>query len=79
MEHLPWKKILLCILIITIIIGISACQSKLGKGIGNFFDTLSQMPDHVGDIFTKIMGGLSDIGAALAEQVNRIIGNMTNR
>jgi hypothetical protein len=78
-RNFPWKKILLFILIMMIIFGSSACQSKLAKNIENTLKAFSQVPDHLGNIFIKIMGGLSDIGQALADQVGRIISNLTGR
>ena len=79
MGYLSWQKIILSILILAILIGISGCQSKLARDVEETLDAFSQLPDRVGNIFSEIMGGLSDIGAALADQVSKIIGNMTGR
>ncbi len=79
MRNLPWQKIILSILLLTILIGIPGCQSGLAKGVENSFKTLSQVPDRVGNVISNIMGSLSDIGGALADQISRIIGNMTGR
>ena len=78
-RYLPWQKIILSIFILAILIGASGCQSKLAKDVENTLDSFSQIPDHVGNIFSKVLGSLSDIGGALADQVNKIIGNMTGR
>ena len=79
MRYLSWRKIILSILVLAMLIGASGCQSKLIKGVENTFDAFTQIPDHVGNIFSKIMESLSDIGGALADQFNRMIGNMTGR
>ena len=79
MRYLPWQKIILSILILAILIGASGCQSKLARDVEKTLDSFSHVPDHVGNIFSKILGGLSDIGGALADQVSKIIGNMTGR
>jgi hypothetical protein len=79
MRNLPWQKIILSVLLLTILIGIPGCQSSLAKGVEHTFNTLSHLPDHVGNVIANIMGGLSDIGGALADQISRIIGNMTGR
>jgi hypothetical protein len=79
MKNLPCKKIILFILVVTILVAASGCQSKLGKDVERSIHEFSHAPDRLGNIFTKIMGGLSDIGAALADSVSRMIGNMTGR
>jgi len=79
MRSLPWRKIILTILILAILIGSSGCTSKVAKDLKNSFDTLSQVPDHLGQAISNILSGVGDIGGALADQVSKIIGNMTGR
>ena len=79
MPCLPWRKIILFILIITILIGSSGCQSRAGKALDNTLDAFSQVPHRLVQVFTNLMGGLSDIGGALAEQVKNIVQGMTKR
>jgi len=79
MRSLPWRKIILTILILAILIVSSGCQSKVAKDLKNSFDTLSQVPDHLGKAISNIFSGLGDIGGALADQISNIIGNMTGR
>jgi phage-related protein len=78
-RYLPWQKIILSIFILAMLIGASGCQSNLAKAVENTLDSFSQIPDHVGNIFSDVLGSLSDIGGALADQVSKIIGNMTGR
>jgi hypothetical protein len=79
MRNLPWQKIILSFLILTIIIGSSGCQSRLGKSLDNTIDAFAKVPDQILMALANLMGGLSDIGGALADQISNIIRNMTGR
>jgi hypothetical protein len=79
MRNKPWQIIILSILILTILIGSSGCTSNVVKSLENGFDTLAHVPDHIGNIISGILGGLGDIGGALADQISNIVGGMTGR
>ena len=79
MRNLPWQKIILLILILTIAIGLTGCQSKLAKSIGNSFEKLSQVPDHLVQGISNLLSGIGDVGGALADSIKNVIGNMTGR
>ena len=77
MRNKPWQIIILSILILAILIGLSGCTSKVVKNLENGFDTLTHVPDHIGNIVSGLLSGLSDIGGALADQISNIVGGMT--
>ena len=79
MRNLPWQKIILFILILSILIVSSGCQSKLAKNLENSFDAFSHAPDKLVGVFTDLLGGLSDIGGALIQQIKNIVGGMRGR
>lgn len=77
MQTLPWQKIILLILALTIVIGLSGCQSKLAKGVENSFEALKQVPDRLVQGISNVLGGIGDVGGALADSIKNVIGNMT--
>ena len=79
MRELPWKRIILFLLLLVILIGITGCQSTLAKDLDNFIHSFTHAPDHVARVVTNLMGGLSNIGDALADQVKNIVQGMTGR
>jgi hypothetical protein len=79
MRNLPLQKIILSILILVILIGISGCQSNPVKGMDNIIRSLAHVPDQLGRIVTDLIGGLRDIGGAMADQVKNIVQGMTGR
>jgi hypothetical protein len=79
MRKLPWQKIIFFILILAILVGISGCQSNLAKDLDNLINSFAHAPDHLVRIVTNLMGGLSNIGGALADQVKNIVQGMTGR
>jgi hypothetical protein len=79
LRNLPWQKIILFILILTITIGLSGCQSEVVKDLKNTIHAFSQVPHQLDKAFTSILGSLNDIGGALAKQISNIVGRMTGR
>jgi hypothetical protein len=79
MRTLPWQKIIFFLLILVILFGISGCQSNIAKDLDNFFHSFAHAPDHLARVVTNLMGGLSNIGDALADQVKNIVQGMTGR
>jgi len=79
MRELHWKRIILIFLILVILIGITGCQSNLAKDLDNFIHSFAHAPDHLARIVTSLMGDLSNIGDALADQVKNIVQGMTGR
>jgi hypothetical protein len=77
MRKLPWQKIILTILVLTILIGASGCQSKIVKDLGNSMHAFTQVGGNLERVVTNLMSGLSNIGGALADQVNNIVQGMT--
>ena len=79
MRNLPWQKIIIFILFLTILVGITGCQSNIAKDLDNFIHSFAHAPDHLARIVTNLMGGLNNIGDALADQVKNIVQGMTGR
>jgi hypothetical protein len=79
MQNFPWQKIILSILILAIMIGVSGCQSKPFKGTEDFINSFARAPDILGRIVTDLLGGLRNIGGALADQISNIVGGMIER
>ena len=81
MHNLSWKKIILSILILTILIGSSGCQSDspVAKDIKNTIDAFAQIPDKIGRGITNLISGIGDIGGALTESIRNIVGGMTGK
>lgn len=81
MRSLPWQKIILSILFLTILIGLTGCQSdsKLVQDLKNTIDAFAQIPAHLAKAVVNLMGSIGDIGGALGEQIKNIIQGMTGR
>jgi hypothetical protein len=77
MRRLPWRKIILSLLLLTIIIGLYGCQ--LGKNLDNTVREFSTIPDRIAQGFTNLMGSVSGIGSALADSIGNIVNGMTGR
>jgi hypothetical protein len=77
MRKSPWLKIILTLLVLTILIGISGCQSKIVNDFGNSMHGFTHVGRDLGRVVTDLMSGLSNIGGALADQVNNIFRGMS--
>jgi hypothetical protein len=74
---LSWRKIILCLLILSFLIGISGCQA--GKIVDKTADSIRAIPDRIGQAIVSIVDGIKNIGDALADQVSNIVKGMTDR
>lgn len=77
MHKSTWRFILLCLLLLTVVLVLSGCQAS--RSLENFTRAISSIPSRVGDVIIDIMGGIGDVGKALADQVGNAIKNMTGR
>jgi len=77
MRKLPWQKIILSILVLTILIVVSGCQSKIVKDVGNSMNGFTQVGSNLEKVITNLMSGMGNIGQALADHVNNIVKGMT--
>lgn len=79
MRGIPWNKIIFSVLILTLLIGLSSCNSdsKVVKDLKTTIDEFAKLPQRLVLALTNLMGGLRDIGGALAEQVRNIVQGMT--
>lgn len=75
----PWKKFIILILVFAILIATAGCQSQAAKGVQNWFNGFRHAPDQIGRAITGIVGGLGNIGGALADQFKDMLGGMTGR
>ena len=73
----PWRKIILSILILTFLLSSSGCQA--GKSLDDLKHEINRLPDHIAQAFIDMLGGVKDVGNALAERIRDIVRNMTNR
>jgi hypothetical protein len=72
MQILPWQKIIL-----TILSGISGCQSNLANDLGSSRHGLIQVEGKMESVITNLTGGMSNIGGVLDDQVNNNVQGIT--
>ncbi len=75
MSKKTWRITLLCLLILALVLGLSACQ--LGKEMQNTAHTFSQLPDRLVQGLIDMLGGLKGIGTALSDSIRNIVRGMT--
>ncbi len=73
----PWRKIILSIIILAFLLGSSGCQ--VGKSLDSLKHEINRLPDRIAQSFIDLLGGVKDVGDALAERVSDIVHNMTGR
>ena len=77
MGRFSWRKIILFVLILTILLGASGCWGSNNQG--NTKRELTTLPDRIVNAFTNLLGGLRDIGGALANQMGNMVKNIIGR
>jgi hypothetical protein len=77
MNKFTLRHIVLLTVILLIVLGLSGCQ--VGEGIDRAADAFSRLPDRIVIAISNVLGGISEVGAALGDMVRNMVRGMTGR
>ncbi len=77
MYKFRWHNILLCILLLALVVTLSGCRAV--NNLDRVTKAISAIPSRLGEVVIDLMGGIGNIGNALANQVGNIVKGMTGR